>query len=491
LRNDRFSQKPHLYLKNRISFSTVLSLLVATSFAFSLQASAPNVEPYVFEATGGQKVDAEKWTIEVPFIRGKAGSPNIKLAFVRFKSTSPNPGTPIIYLAGGPGGSGVIAAKGPRFPLFMAMREFGDVIALDQRGTGMSDPAPRITLTLDAPLDKPGSPEMYLPSLREQVAKAFARGRELGFEPQGFSTVESALDIDAVRRALKVEKVSLWGISYGTHLGLETIRRLGDRVDKGILMGVEGPDHSLKLPSNTQELLETIDREVEADSELSKKLPSFLEALREIKSKLEREPVSVQVGSQTVVIGVWDWQRALSMQLGTAENIRRLPGIVLEMQKGDFSKVGAFTLGVRKMRTTEAMMGFAMDAASGASAERLDQIAEERGSTIAGDAINFPFPEISTSVGTTDLGDAFRGRVQSSVPVLFISGTLDGRTRPSNAEEVMQGFASSQHLVIERAGHDNELFVSSPQILEVMKEFMGGRKLSTTRIVLPPLKWEY
>ena len=70
-------------------------------------------------------------------------SPNgktVELAFVRFKKTGTSPGTPIVYLAGGPGGSGIAAAQGTRFSLFMAMREFGDVIAFDQRGTGSSKP---------------------------------------------------------------------------------------------------------------------------------------------------------------------------------------------------------------------------------------------------------------------------------------------------------------------------------------------------------------
>ena len=88
-----------------------------------------------------EKVDAEFGTLLVPENRSNPESNLIELAFVRFKSTAKNPGPPIVYLAGGPGGSGIFAAKGSRFPLFMALREIGDVIVIpgDLHITGSED----------------------------------------------------------------------------------------------------------------------------------------------------------------------------------------------------------------------------------------------------------------------------------------------------------------------------------------------------------------
>lgn len=118
----------------------VALLLRAAAAAPAQRAGDVKIEAYVFETANKQKVDAELGRLLVPENRRNPRSRLIELAFVRFKSTSLNPGPPIIYLAGGPGGSGIIAARGTRFPLFLAMREIGDVIALDQRGTGMSKP---------------------------------------------------------------------------------------------------------------------------------------------------------------------------------------------------------------------------------------------------------------------------------------------------------------------------------------------------------------
>jgi pimeloyl-ACP methyl ester carboxylesterase len=134
-------------------FSTVAALALAACAAAppeqpsaALIAATPapvlTVEPYTFTGPNGVKVEAERGTFEVPENRKDPNSRKIKIGFVRFKSASATPGDPIVYLAGGPGGTGVGTAQGPRFPIFMALREVADVIAYDQRGTGLSSPTP-------------------------------------------------------------------------------------------------------------------------------------------------------------------------------------------------------------------------------------------------------------------------------------------------------------------------------------------------------------
>jgi len=126
-----------------------------------------------------------------------------------------------------------------------------------------------------------------------------------------------------------------------------------------------------------------------------------------------------------------------------------------------------------------------MDCASGASPERLARIGREADQTLLGGWIDFPFLQICDSWPHRDLGPAFRAPVRTDVPTLFISGTLDGRTPPTNAEEVRAGFTNSAHLVLVGAAHDNDLFLSSPRIRQVMIEFLSGHQPSTTRIDVP------
>jgi hypothetical protein len=76
------------------------------------------------------------------------------------------------------------------------------------------------------------------------------------------------------------------------------------------------------------------------------------------------------------------------------------------------------------------------------------------------------------------------------VPALLISGTLDGRTPPRQAAELAAGMPNAMQVVIDGAGHSDPLFLSSPQILLAMQEFMRTGKTAHTRIQVTPKRFD-
>ncbi|HEU5131189.1 MAG TPA: hypothetical protein VFT26_03760, partial [Pyrinomonadaceae bacterium] len=144
-------------------------LFLTTTIFAQPKSGTLKIKPYTFENNKKEKVDAEFGTLLVPENRSDSESNLIELAFVRFKSTAKSPGPPIVYLAGGPGGSGIGAARGSRFPLFMALREIADVIAFEQRGTGFSKPNLTCLNRLALPLDVPPAREAAIKELRENA----------------------------------------------------------------------------------------------------------------------------------------------------------------------------------------------------------------------------------------------------------------------------------------------------------------------------------
>ena len=114
------------------------------------------------------RVAAEFGRLIVPEKRSNPQSNSIELAFVRLRSTAHDPGPPLVFLQGGPGTSGI---DGLRWNLtwFMALREVGDVITLDQRGTGLSHPCLDCLENWALPLDQPGSRAEVLHLARERM----------------------------------------------------------------------------------------------------------------------------------------------------------------------------------------------------------------------------------------------------------------------------------------------------------------------------------
>jgi hypothetical protein len=130
-----------------------------------------------------------------------------------------------------------------------------------------------------------------------------------------------------------------------------------------------------------------------------------------------------------------------------------------------------------------------MDCASGVSNQRRKQIAREAKTALLEGIMDFHFPHVCDAWGNPDAGEAFRAPARTRLPTLFISGTVDVRTPPSNAEEVRQGFPNSLHLIIDGAVHSDPLFLSSHQIKDVMLQFMKEQKPETTHIMLEPIKF--
>jgi pimeloyl-ACP methyl ester carboxylesterase len=105
--------------------------------------TAANGQEIIYKDKSNREVKVEFGTLVVPERHDKPNGNTIELAFFRLKSASPNPGSPIVFLEGGPGLPGTNAYYGPNMELFIPLLEISDVIILDQRGTGHTKPRMR------------------------------------------------------------------------------------------------------------------------------------------------------------------------------------------------------------------------------------------------------------------------------------------------------------------------------------------------------------
>jgi pimeloyl-ACP methyl ester carboxylesterase len=462
------------------------SLLLLWSGAALAQAGgAIRWEPYRL-AIGESEAEAAVGRLQVPEDPSEPNGPRITLTFVRLAATGPISGPPIVYLAGGPGGSGIGDARIPAMAeLFTALRRVGDVILLDQRGTGLASPN-LACRDLAPPPDLFLSEETFRRALREGLEACAADFRAQGVRLEHYTSRASAADIEALRRALGVERVSLLGFSYGTHLGLATLRYHPAAVHRAVLMGVEGPDDSEKLPSTADLQLRRLARFAREDSVIGRLAPDLAATFRALVERLDREPARVRLprsggDSADVPIGGFGMRYILLRDLGDTHDWPILPGLIMRTAQGDHGLLTQFAR--RRWQAAPSVMWAAMDCASGGSPERRQQVAREARASVFGDAMNLLDDATCRAVGAADLGDEYRSRLWSDVPTLFVSGSLDYQTPPYQAETVRWGFPRSAHIVVEHAGHESTF--EQPEVQRLIGEFLGGTDVGDRRIVLP------
>lgn len=485
-------------LKGRRSMMAVVAFVLGVwvSPAMAQRPGDLVLEPFTFVARDGTRIDAETGTFFVPENRSDPDSSVIALALVRLPSTSISPGPPVIYLAGGPGGSGIEDMRSGLLPIASVMREFGDVIALDQRGTGESQPnlACRRKDDLLIPADEPFDPEATLSQLRRKSKGCVRWWRKQGVDLDGYNSNESADDLDELRRALGEEELILWGESYGTHLSLATIRRHPERVAKAVLFGVEGPNHTVKLPRNVDKNLKALATQVRKDSVVGPAMPDLVGTLERAIVDLNLQPQAVDTASPStggrlrVTFGGEDLRLLFAQEIADDQFFVLMPRLLAQAEAGDYRLLAELLASLREPIPLSAMT-FAMDCASGVTRKRWKKVRRQARKVVLGRLTDYPFPDVCDAWQVRDLGDGYRSELRSDVRTLFISGTLDGRTPVSNATEIGRGMRSSEHLVIEGSGH-NFLMRPDPRLLEVVRDFLSGRPISDNRFSVLPLRFD-
>lgn len=152
--------------------------------------------------------------LTVPEDRSDADSPMIDLAVAILYSPADDndyQADPILYLDGGPGGSALAGIDGwYKSPL----RETRDIILLDQRGTGFSQPF------LGCFVDEDAEEVDEYQAVQDCRDSLVLEGVNLS----AYNSFASVQDIADLRDQLEVDEWNLIGISYGTRLALTAMR---------------------------------------------------------------------------------------------------------------------------------------------------------------------------------------------------------------------------------------------------------------------------
>ena len=202
--------------------------LLATVTTLGLAGSAA-AAPLDFKPCGAFGFSCARLSVPLDRTGGVPG--RVSLLVKRRRALErPNRGA-LVVLAGGPGQSATRVFDGESARVVAAAQADRDLIVFDQRGTGRSG------LLRCGPLERA--------NIRDPGAAAAKCARRLGPRRAFYTSRDSANDLEAIRIALGLPQLSLFGVSYGTWAAQSYALRYPDRVDRLVLdsvVGPEGPD---------------------------------------------------------------------------------------------------------------------------------------------------------------------------------------------------------------------------------------------------------
>ncbi len=192
-------------------------------------------EPEPSERPCGGRDRAVCGTVEVPLDRADplAGSIRIGYELYRHTDASRPAREPIVAIEGGPGYA-TTASRGYYLPLFRPMMDRHDLLLVDLRGTGTSEP-----------IDCRPLQDLRLPDYDRWPQAVGRCGRQLGSASDVYGTASAADDLADVLDALAIDTIDLYGDSYGTFFSQTFAVRHPDRLRALILDAaypVEGAD---------------------------------------------------------------------------------------------------------------------------------------------------------------------------------------------------------------------------------------------------------
>src|SRR5438874_3421284 len=205
-----------------------LIILIALCAALGASPGAPAAARTVFVPCG--LFGLECTTVTVPLDRSGATPGTVSLHVEEL----PAPGKPrgvLFFVAGGPGqGSAGTFQLGANAIDWRDQFPGYTLIAFDPRGTGKSG----VLRCPELQAEPSASPA------REQALVATCAS-EIGSARSFYSTRDHADDIDAVRQGLGVDKIGLWGTSYGTQLSVAYALTYPAHVERLLLDSVADP----------------------------------------------------------------------------------------------------------------------------------------------------------------------------------------------------------------------------------------------------------
>lgn len=430
-----------------LSITTVALLLGCAPAAEQLAAPAMVTDCVV----PGTDAAARCVTIQVPENHDDPASRRIDLYAVVLPALGEGTADPLLVLQGGPGVAGTSMAR--TWSTREALRQHRDLVFIDQRGVGRSNPLSCAFLGRSQFLGALMPPD-HLEACRAELATRADLSQ--------YTNEASARDLELLRQALGVERWSLYGVSFGTRLAQSYARRYPDRAASVVLDGVVPFDAELTgdLAESMQASLEYVTSRCASDAACAARYPDVSGRLAQLAERLDSEPAVVSVTDSvgdtlSGRFGRWELAYAVRGMLygGLATT---LPAMVHEAATS-----GDFTAFARAYWTRSRWVGDSSGQAlhlgvyCSEDLPFIDSLAVARRaqSSLMRDLYYRAYRDGCNAWPVTPVPAALREPWVSSTPVLLFSGERDPVTPPAYGERVARSLSRATHIEFAGGGH--------------------------------------
>jgi pimeloyl-ACP methyl ester carboxylesterase len=379
---------------------------------------------------------------------------------------------PIFFLAGGPGQGAAKMARIVR-EVFRNLQTDRDIVLVDQRGTGDSNPLDCKPEEEKEKLDQ--DPQNSIEKLHACLA-----GYQAKADVREYTTTIAMDDLDEVRRFLGYSKINLYGGSYGTRAAIVYTRRHADSVRAVILDGVAPTDMRIPvyMARDGQRALELLLRDCDRDPACRDRFPALGDRLTRLLASLDARPPLVrlthpQTGSETLItVKRHTVSSILFGALYSPQTAALVPLLIEKADKGDFQGFLALAAASTSGIADNMALGMQFSVLCSEDAPRIESGAIQR--EAAG-----TFLGAETAEWRMKICDSWpRGKVEpgyyesapSDVPALIVSGELDPVTPPSWGEQVASRWKNSRHIVVPGSGHTS---LTNGCVMKLMREFLN------------------
>lgn len=432
----------------------IAACIFASSLATSAALAALELETCTLHgSTGIASVEAECGWFERAENPDDAGATTLRLRVAVIPALSPNPkADALTVINGGPGGSS-LDMYADMAGTFASIRRERDILILDQRGTGASNP-----------LDCHQLEGIELGETAEQIESATRQClADLPGDPRFYTTSIAVRDLEALRGELGYSALNVYGVSYGTRVAQHYARQHPETTRTLIIDGVAPPEIPLgpNAALNAQRTLDRLFARCAADTACSQRFPDIEVRLETLSARLQSASVAITVAHPVTGIRspveltythllltlrmlsyVPETARLIPLIIDEADRLENYVPLATNALRIEQQLVGALRFGMHNsVICTEDVPFF-----GGLEISALEE-------TYIGPAQAQSLVSICAGWPAGPMDDNLREPLNVAVPALILSGEEDPITPPEYGAMADAALPDSLHLIAGGQGH--------------------------------------